>query len=190
MTETLVELVLEEGKWLATAMFLAFVAVLAFMLRRRGEGLARRQVILGAMNRFYGCMIGIMAFGHLLAVTVKLAQGTLGGSPWALYPLGVVLAIPSWWLILGSGRMVTDEKRWRTRMLVLNASLFIGLLAIGLNNLPLAFPAALNIAYQLHARRAVGWTIVTVTVAANLLLFVGAVVFWASGQSFEQFSDM
>ena len=103
MTETLVELVLEEGKWLATAMFLSFIAVVLQLGRKRAERLARRQVILGAMNLFYGCMIGIMAFGHLLAVTVKLAQGTLASSLWILYPLGLALAIPSWWLALGIG---------------------------------------------------------------------------------------
>jgi len=190
MTETLVELVLEEGKWLATAMFLSFIAVVLRLGRSRAEGMTHRQVILGAMNLFYGCMIGIMAFGHLLAVTVKLFQGTLEGSLWVLVPLGLALAIPSWWLALGIGRFVRDEERWRKRTITLNACLGISLLTFGLNNLPLAVPAALNIAYQLHARRAVGWTIVTVTIAANLALFVGAVVFWASGQSFEQFKDM
>jgi hypothetical protein len=36
----------------------------------------------------------------------------------------------------------------------------------------------------------VGWTIVMVSIAANLALLAGALVFLASGQSFEQFSGM
>ena len=61
---------------------------------------------------------------------------------------------------------------------------------LGLHNVPLAAPAALNLAYQFHTRRAVGWTIVTVAVVANLALFAGSLVFLASGQSFEEFSGM
>lgn len=55
---------------------------------------------------------------------------------------------------------------------------------------PLAAPAALNFAYLFHSRRAVGWTILGVTVAANLALLVGSLVFLARGQSFEQSSEM
>jgi hypothetical protein len=48
----------------------------------------------------------------------------------------------------------------------------------------------LNIAYQFHTRRVLGWTIVTVAVAANIALFAGSLVFMASGLSFEQFQGM
>jgi hypothetical protein len=51
-------------------------------------------------------------------------------------------------------------------------------------------PAGLNLAYHFHTRRAVGWAIVSIALAADLALFAGALVFLASGQSFEQFSGM
>jgi len=64
----------------------------------------------------------------------------------------------------------------------------ITLLALGLHNLPLAAPAFLNISYHLHSGRVVGWAIVGMAVVVNVGLFIGSVIFLASGQSFEQFS--
>ena len=58
------------------------------------------------------------------------------------------------------------------------------------HNLPLAAPALFNIAYQRHASRTVGWTIVSLAVAVNVGLFIGALIFMASGQSFEQFKEI
>lgn len=190
MIDRIAELVLDEGKWLPTAMFLAAVVVAARFPSLRRRVPSRRLGILWAMNLFYACMLGTMAFGHLLAVSVKVARGSLEGSPWLLYLLGLVLLIPAAWLAAGVGRYVEGEQRWRKRMLGLNAWLGVALLGLGIHNLPLALPAALNIGYQLHSRRAVGWTIVTVTVVGNLALFVGALIFMASGQTFEDFSGM
>jgi hypothetical protein len=190
MTERILEGALDESKWLAASMSTAIVVVLSLSARQRRRGLPRRLDILWAMNLLYACMIGIMAFGHLLAVTIKALQGTLGGSLWLLYALGLGLAVPAWWLAFRVDRFVGDEGRWRWRMTGLNAWLFAGLLALGAHNWPLAAPAALNVAYQFHSRRRVGWILVTVAVIAGLGLFLGSLVFLASGQSFEQFSEM
>jgi hypothetical protein len=190
MASAIAELVLDEGKWLFASTLLATIVLLAALRRAPAQRPPGRAGILWAMNLFYGCMIGTMAFGHLLAVTVKLAQGTLRGSWLALYPLGLVLAMPAWWLALRAARYGRDEERHRNRMLALNGWLGLALLALGLHNLPLAAPAALAIAYQLHTRRAVGWTLVTLALAANLALLVGSLVFLASGQSFEQISGL
>ena len=142
------------------------------------------------MNLFYGCMIGTMALGHLSAVTVKAVQGTLEGSLWLLYPLGLALAGPAWWLAFRAGRYVNQQEQQSRRIVALNSWLGVYLVALGLHNLPLAAPAALNIGYQFHRTRAVGWTIVTVAIAANLALFAGSIIFLASGQSFEEFQGM
>lgn len=189
MTERITDLVLDESKWLSAAMLAALVAVVVLVGRRRRASPSGRVAILGAMNLFYGCTIGIMSFGHLLAVTVKSAQGALLGSPWILFPLGLALAVPSWWLAIRAARLANEEERWRKGTAALNAWLGICLLALGLHNGPLAVPAALNLAYLFHSRRAVGWAILTVTIVANLALFIGSLVFLASGQSFEQFSS-
>ncbi len=72
--------------------------------------------------------------------------------------------------------------------MLLNAWLAGTLLVLGIHNLPLAAPAFFNIGYHLHCRPTVGWAIVALAVVANAGLFVGSLMFFASGQSFEQFS--
>ncbi|HEX6886275.1 MAG TPA: hypothetical protein VF530_23070 [Planctomycetota bacterium] len=61
------------------------------------------------------------------------------------------------------------------------------LVALDLHNVPLAVPALLNVAALLPTRRALSWTILGATLLANLALLVCALVFAASGQSFEPF---
>jgi len=190
MIERIVDLVLDESKWLSTAMLLSIIAVFVLISRQRRQQLSHRLRILEALNLFYGCMIGIMSFGHLLAVTVKVFQGTLEGSMWILYALGLALAIPAWWLAFDATRIAGLEQPQQKKLVALNGWLGVCLLALGFHNLPLAAPAALNIAYQFHSRRAVGWAIVTVAIVATLALFIGSLVFLASGQSFEQFKGM
>jgi hypothetical protein len=190
MTERIVALILDESKWFSISMLLSIIAVLALAARQRRQDLSRRVKIIAAMHLFYGGMIGIMAFGHLLAVTVKVFQGTLEGSLWILYPLGLALAIPAWWLMFRVGQFLKEQERWKTWLVGLNACLGICLLAFGFHNWPLAAPAAWNIAYQFHTGRAVGWAIVTVAIIATLALFSGSLVFFASGQSFEQFKGI
>lgn len=189
MAQTILAVLLDEGKWLFVSMLLSLVVVV-WVIRAHRQVLPARGQILLAMNLFWGCTIGTMAFGHLLAVTIKLMQGTLRGSWLLLYPLGLVLAIPAWWLAARAARYVREEERFGRKLALLNAGLGISLLALGLPNLPLAVPAAWNLAYQFHTRRAVGWTIVTVAVAANVALFIGSLVFLASGQTFEQFEGL
>lgn len=179
----MIDIVLDEGKWLPTAMVLAAVAVGLLYARHRRRAIARRVRIQAAMNLFYGCVIGTMAGGHLLAVTIKLARGTVDGSPWFLYSLGLALAVPAWWLAMRACLAEGNERR----DFLLNAWLAIALLALGLHNWPLAAPAVLNIAFHFHSRRSVGRALMIVTTAAYLALFIGALVFLASGQSFEQF---
>lgn len=190
MTERIAELVLDESKWLSMTMLLSLIAVVVAVARRRRQGSSRHLELLWAMNLFYGCVIGTMASGHLLAVTIKLSRGTLEGSMSLLYPLGLGLAVPAWWLAFAATRLPESEQPAKRRMLGLNIWLGALLLALGLHNWPLAAPAALNIGYQLQSSRTVGWTIGTVTIVAYLALFVGSLVFLASGQSFEQLRQL
>src|SRR5688572_10697086 len=141
MRERITELVLDEGKWLFAAMLVSLIAVVALIGIRRRTGSPRRIEILRGMNLFYGCMIGIMAFGHLLAVTVKVGRGELRGSLWVLLPLGFALAVPAWWLAIRAARLAEEGEAWRRSTAALNAWLGIALLALGLLNAPLALPA-------------------------------------------------
>jgi hypothetical protein len=190
MLSQLVKLIVDESKWLTTSMGLAFLAVTILLYRCRHLDIPGKNQVLAAMNLFFGVMIGTMAFGHLLAVTTKLVYGTLEGSITVFYGIGVALAVPSWWLIYHTRKVLAYGDDHRRTTLLLNAWLAITLLALGLHNLPLAAPAFFNIGYQLHSRRKLGWAIVSLAVVINLGLFIGSLIFLASGQSFEQFKGI
>jgi len=190
MIDQLVVLIVDEGKWLTASMGFAVVVVTIVLYRHRDSELPARRRVLAAMNLYFGVTIGTMAFGHLLAVTTKLALRTLEGSVPAFYLIGTALAAPSWWLIYHTRRVLASDDDHGRATLVLNAWLAITLLVLGVHNLPLAAPAFLNVAYQLSSRRVLGWAIASMAVIFNAGLFIGSLVFLASGQSFEQFSGI
>jgi hypothetical protein len=187
MMDQLIALIVDDSKWLTASMSLALLSVAVLLYRHRHANILTRHRVMASMNLFFGVMIGTMAFGHLLAVTTKLALGRLEGSLPVFYLIGIALAVPSCWLIYHARQaLASDDDRERTT-LVLNGWLAITLLAFGIHNLPLAAPAFFNIGYRLHSRRLVGWAIVSLAVVVNVGLFIGSLIFLASGQSFEQF---
>ena len=115
-----------------------------------------------AMNRFYGCVVGVMALGHLLAITLKFVLGTLSPttSGFAI-PLGFVLGVPAWWLAVRPG----DDRV----ALALNGWLAGALVALG-TSAPLAAPAALNLGYGFRRARA----LVVTTVVVYLAMFTAS----------------
>lgn len=187
MIHQLAALITDESKWLPVSMGLAALAAAALLLRHRHSGLPTRRRVLAAMTLFFGLTIATMALGHLLAVTTKLATGTLEGSVPLFYLIGISLAVPSVWLALHTRRVLASGDHGRATLL-LNGWLAATLLVLGVHNLPLAAPALFNAGYQLNSRPAVGWAIVGLAVAAYAALFAGAVMFMASGQSFEELS--
>lgn len=187
MINPIIAFIVDESKWLTVSMGLAFLAVILLFNRYRHSGLPVRYRILTAMNLFFGVTIGTMALGHLLAVTVKLIIGTLEGSILIFYMIGTALAIPSWWLINHIHSLLISENELGRTTLILNTWIAITLLLLGIHNLPLAIPAFLNVGYQLFSHRVVRWTIVSIAVVVHVGLFVGSLIFLASGQSFEQF---
>jgi hypothetical protein len=185
LSSQLAALVVDESKWLAASMTVALLAVTVLLLRH--SKLPARRRVLAAMNLFFGVTIGTMAFGHLLAVTTKLALRTLEGPVQVFYLIGIAVAVPSWWLTYHTRRVLAEGDAHGQATVRLNAWLAITLLGLGLHNLPLAVPGLFNIAYHLQTRRLVGWALVGMTIVFNVALFIGALLFLASGQSFEQF---
>jgi len=184
--EGLAAFIVGEGNWLPLAMGTAFMAsgVMFFSIRQRT--IPQRQRILALMNLFTGVMLLVMGSGHLLAVTIKLVQGTLRGSALLFYVIGVAVVAPAWFVIWNTRAILaTAEARTTVK---LNAWIAITLVVLGLVNLPLAVPALCNVGYGLHQRRWVGWTFVTIGLIAAVGLFIGGVIFMASGQTFEEFS--
>ena len=189
MIETLAALIVSENKWLPVAMTAATLAVTLLMMRRRGSGLPATRMVMAAMNLFAGVMLATMGTGHMLAVTTKLMLGTLEGSPVVLYPIGIAVLVPSW-LVATHTRAILEHADDVRKTTGLNAWLAVTLMALGLHNLPLAAASLLNISYRMHSRRATGLAIVSIAVVFNVALFAGALIFMASGQSFEQFTGM
>ncbi len=140
----MLDLLLNEDLWFPTATMIALVAVISLIFKQHRLNISRRTKIVCGLNLFYGFVIGIMGFGHLLAVTIKTVLGTLPAStnPWFVFPLGFALAIPSWWLVANVGGLRRNGKPARLKATVLNVWLGIILLVPAL---PLAVPAALNV---------------------------------------------
>jgi bacteriorhodopsin len=189
LSQRLAAFIIDESKWMTISMGVALLAVAILLNRHRVQ--PARTKLSAAMSLLFGVTVGIMGFGHLLAVTVKLALGTMSVYKWTFYPIGLALAVPAGWLILHSikGAAPANEDYDR-RTLILNAWLAVTLLALGPHNLPLAIPGLLAIAYHMHSRPIVGWAIVALAVAVTAGLFIGSLIFLASGQSFEQFKGM
>jgi hypothetical protein len=176
-----------EGNWLPMAMGTAFAASAALLLSLRHAVIPQRRRILAVMNLFTGVMLLVMGFGHLAAVTTKLVQGTLvRGSPLLFYAIGIAVVAPAWFVVRQTRAIIAaDDARSTVR---LNAWMAVTLAVLGVVNLPLAIPALCSIGYGLHKRRWIGWAIVGVMTITCVGLFIGGLIFMASGKTFEDFS--
>jgi hypothetical protein len=186
MADRLAAFIVGEGNWLPLAMGAAGLAVGVLFITIKDTTIPQRQRILALMNLFTGVMLLIMGFGHLLAVTTKLLQGTLRGSALLFYAIGIAIVLPSLLLVRHTRRILSSADAGRT--VTLNSWMAITLAVLGVVNLPLAVPAMCSIGYSLHRRRWVGWSFVAAAVLAGAGLFIGGLIFMASGQTFEEFS--
>jgi hypothetical protein len=178
MIDRLAAFIVGEGNWLPVAMAIALAVAATTWVRHAGR--SKRERIHEAMNLFVGVTLLVMGVGHLLAVSTKLLQGTLNGSPALLYLIGVAIVIPSALVILNANRAkAAASNGWMAATLVV----------LGLINIPLAIPALLNIAYSKHSRARTGVAIVVLFVLVNLGLFTGGMLFMLSGaRTFEEFN--
>lgn len=185
-----IEFIVDEGKWLTVSLGLALIFVLIVHLKKRKTQLnSQKRYLLALLNLCFAIIIGFMAFGHLLAVTVKLFMETLEGSTALFYLIGIALAIPSWWLISYSILMLKPGHSTK-KYLPLNLWLAVTLLVLGPYNFPLAVPGFLNIAYDLNKSKKIGWLIIILIICTYTALFIGSLIFFISGQSFEQFKGI
>ncbi|MGE0359125.1 MAG: hypothetical protein AB7H93_00015 [Vicinamibacterales bacterium] len=185
--DRLTALVLDEGSWLTASMVTAALVCWGHW-RSQAPAAALRARIEAALTLYFVVTIAVMAFGHLLAVTTKLALGTLAGSRLAFYAIGAVLAVPSWWLTAHTLRTPPGDGDGTSRALTVWT--IVALLALGLHNLPLAAPGVFALAYRGHARPVAGRILLGAALVAIAGLLVGSLVFMASGQTFEQFRDL
>ena len=141
----MLSILLNEDLWFPAAVTLGLIATAGFVSLKRTALPAMSTRVLCGLNLFYGVLIGIMGFGHLLAVTIKVAQGTLPETTnlWFVYPFGIGLAFPAWWLVATVVGLTQGERTARTRAIGLNVWLGLALIVPGG---PLAAPALLNVA--------------------------------------------
>ena len=188
--DILIKYIVDESKWLTVSLGLAFLFVLiAHIKKRKAQLNSQKRYVLSLLNLCFSITIGFMAFGHLLAVTVKLLKGTLEGSMALFYLIGIVLAIPSWWLIYYAILMLRPEHSSK-KSLPLNLWVAVTLLALGPYNFPLAAPAFLNMAYDLNKSKKIDWIIIVLIICIYTALFIGSLIFFINGQSFEQFKGI
>ena len=177
MSDGIAALIVGEGNWLPIAMALALAT--AGVQWMRHSRFAVRDRVMEAMNLFVGVTLLVMGIGHLLAVTVKLLQDTLNGSPALLYTIGVAIVVPAALIVFNANR---------ARAAAFNGAMAATLVVLGLINIPLAIPALLNIAYRRHTRARTGVAIVVAFVLWNVGLFTLGLVFMLSGaRTFEEF---
>jgi len=183
-------LITNEGLWLTLSMSLAAVAIAALWYTHRGPACTVADRVTAAMNLGAGVMVGTMAFGHLLAVIVKLYLGTLReGSLLVFFAIGMSLLIPSGFVIQHTGALLA-QRATPNQTVMVNGWLAATLLMMGLHNLPLAAPSLFTISHRLRRRPLERWAIVAAASIVMAGLFVASLVFLASGQSFEQFSGL
>jgi len=79
------------------------LAFLAIACRRRMHATV---IVGGAVGVFVGLFVGIMATGHLFAITIKMMLGILPPriDPWFALPFGFAMAIPGYVLAWLAGR--------------------------------------------------------------------------------------
>jgi hypothetical protein len=171
-----IELLLNAALWFPAALVLATAATAVQRARAAKRGTPRRIATLAALHTCYGCVIGVMGTGHLVAVTIRAVQGTLAqGVTWPLYPLGFALAIPAALMVASAARLPAAEATQRRRLTVLDAWLALVLIAL-LTSAPLAIPALLNLVYLRSARPAVDRAVLMTTALTYLAMFVASLV--------------
>jgi len=176
-----------EGNWLPMAMMAALLASAVVYFRAAAS--TERSRMMATMNLFVGVMLAMMGVGHLLAVTVKLLDGTLRGSPLLLYPIGIAIVVPAAIIIRHTRQLIAGDDRGAA--VKLHGWLAVTLVVLGLVNIPLALPALLCMAYAHHSRRFTGIAIVAAFTVINGGLLIGGLLFLLSGaQTFEEFNNM
>ena len=157
MAVRLAAFIVGEGNWLPIAMGAAFAAAAGSLFSLGRTSVPARRRILAAMNLFTGVMLLVMGFGHLLAVTTKILQGTLlRGSPLLFYPIGIAVVVPAWFVIRHTRAILAAADAARSTV-GLNVWMAVTLIVLGAVNLPLAIPALCNVGYALHKHRWTGW---------------------------------
>ena len=101
----MLEKLLDGKNWFPVVTPLTAFVALAFVAVACHRRVPATLIVGGAFGVFVGLFIGILATGHLFAVTTKMMLGILPPriDPWFALPFGFAMAVPGWGLAwLGS----------------------------------------------------------------------------------------
>jgi hypothetical protein len=171
----MMDLLLDGVVWFRAAIVIAVAAVIALAVAWSRRGAPRRLVIAASLHLSHACLFGLMGLGHLVAVSIEMARGTLEGSPWLLYPLGLALFVPAALIAATAPRLRTAGPSARRRLAVLDASILLFLTALGPSAV-LGIPAALNLLHLASARRAVERAVLVLSGLFYLAIFAASLV--------------
>jgi hypothetical protein len=169
------QLLLDTMVWFQASLLLGGVAVAACWLLARGHQVTPELATPSLLHVFYGSVIGMMGTGHLVAVTIKAAHGSLSPdvSPWFVYPLGAAIAVPGWLLVLG-GAMLPSARAWPRRLLVILDSWLVSLFVPLGPSAVLAVPAVLSLVWMFSRRESIRRAAVLSSVVAYGLMLVAS----------------
>ena len=97
---------LNGGYWFDVAITISVLGLVWPFFARGRQPIPQAVRVTRGVVLFFGLCIGIMAVGHLVAVTIKAALGTLpsGSNLWRLFRIGFMFAIPAWLVVAATVR--------------------------------------------------------------------------------------
>jgi hypothetical protein len=99
---------LNGGYWFDAAITIAVLGLAWPLFATRGQRIPQVVRVTRGVVLFFSFYVGVMAVGHLVAVTIKTVLGTLppGRNPWRLFRIGFMFAIPAWLVVATTVRSV------------------------------------------------------------------------------------
>lgn len=96
----MLETLLDGKNWFPVVAPLTTFVALSFVARACRQRVPTTLIVLGAFGVLVGLFVGIMATGHVFAITTKMMLGILPPriDPWFALPFGFALAIPGYGL--------------------------------------------------------------------------------------------
>ena len=107
----MLEKLLDGNNWIPVVTPLAAFVALAFVAIACRGRVRATLIVGGAFGVFVGLFVGILATGHVFAITTKMMLGILSPriDPWFALPFGFAMAIPGYGLAWLASRSLWSD---------------------------------------------------------------------------------
>ena len=115
----MLEKLLDGKNWFPVVLPVTALVALAFVAVACRRRVRAALIVGGAFGVFVGLFVGILATGHVFAITTKMMLGILSPriDPWFALPFGFALAVPGYGLAwLASRSLWSHDMSASTRM--------------------------------------------------------------------------